>query len=163
MKREAIQVLRNIRTDHLQEHVADAADLSLHMLLRMFVLALGARHISIVSRRHDYVGFNDLVRDLVNADGTIRIDIPYQEIESVAREALARLLRLDNPDDPTGEWVWMCAGADHPNYYTADVKRHMHDRERQEVERGTRPWIPPCVQDRVMPPPPATEDVGDGS
>lgn len=163
MKREAIQVLRNIRTDHLQEHVANAGDLSLHMLLRMFVLALSARHISVVSRRHDYVGFDDLVRDLLNADGTIRTNIPYQQIEAIAREALARLLRLDVPDDPAGEWAWTCSGASHPPYYTAEVKRFLHDNERQEIECGTRPWIPPCVQDRVMPPPPATEDVGDGS
>lgn len=152
MKAAATRLLRDIRTDHLQEHVARATDLSLHMMLRMFVLALGAQHVSVASRRHSYVRFDDLARRLISGDGTVRIEMPYREIEAAAREALARLLRVDDPTDPVGEWVWVCAGTAHPNYYTPAVKRLLDEQERTDIERGTRPWIPACVQDRCVPP-----------
>lgn len=152
-QRRVEAVLRDIRTDSLQDQIADGMRLGPHDLLRMFVLALCGSHVSVTSRQHTYVRFDDLAELLLTPAGRLSDAVPIRQVEEIAREAVARMARVDQPDCPAGEWLWSASQAQHPEYYTPVVQALLDDVQRHEIENGTRPWIPGCVQEQARPVP----------
>jgi len=152
-QRRVEAVLRDIRTESLQDQIAGKVGLGPHDLLRMFVLALCGTHVSVTSRAHTYVRFDDLAEMLLTPAGGISDAVPLRRVEEIAREAIARMARVDQVECPAGEWLWAASFAQHPEYYTPEVQALLDDAQRHDIERGTRPWIPGCVQEQLRPVP----------
>lgn len=152
-QRRVEAVLRDIRTDSLQDQIAGKVSLGPHDLLRMFVLALCGTHVSVTSRVHTYVRFDDLAEMLLTPAGAILDAVPLRQVEEIAREAIARMARVDQSECPAGEWLWAASLAQHPEYYTPEVQALLDDVQKHDIEHGTRPWIPGCVQEQLRPVP----------